>query len=176
MFKVLALCTLLFFGNVLLFPQAVNDERQACRVSNQKLIMTLPSDNILAKAISAGEVGNAIDGPWLDQMESLGIRQATAKVDFSFRPERLELKLVKTTLLTKYYLFDSEYRTKESTAPPTMLRLEKELAIPFFVESTALLQSLRFKENTCGTLYVSILDNVCLPVRTELPDTHQCTE
>lgn len=147
--------------------QDVLSSRQ-CKEKNQSVKRTLDKNNDLFMAIDRNETGHGRVFSWTWQMKQIGIKHAAASVRFQFNGSDIRMALDNVRFYTSYYYFAPE--ASVSTSRDTrILELQKVLRLPFFAEALDVLSGINAPQDSCGTVYVNILDDGCLPVPSEIP-------
>ena len=142
--------------------QSSTNTNQVCKQHNQEVMKTLDADNTLLWAIKRNETGDGILQSWMNKMKLSGVKHSTAVVDFEYQGQELKLSLQQMNFYTRYYYFGSEAQIKNISNESKSLN--NELKIPFFNKALELIDSFKIKNNSCGRLYLHLLDDACLPI------------
>lgn len=151
-----------------LFAQESVIPVDVCRSKNQLMKKTLSKDSPLLRAIESNSVGNGRHFDWMDNMKAQNIRQAAASVDFNFEGQSLTLSIVRMKFSSQYYYFETNSEKTDKRMLSDQLLID-ELRMPFFVHALEFLES-RGNKAQCGTLYLNLLDDACLPIMNDIPD------
>ena len=100
-------------------------------------------------------------------MKKLNVKQSFATVEFNLQDQELKFHLKKLEFFGSYYNFGSEIKSKIMTDSIIKEGLDKDLIMPFYGEAIRSLE--KCPNNTCGVLYLNLLDDACLPIPNEMP-------
>jgi hypothetical protein len=86
--------------------------KSACEERAQKVLRTLESNNSLRYALERGNRGDCIHQPWMDNMQRLGIKQASFLIEYSWKHGKVSFKIKSVTYFQRYYPDSDEYVIK----------------------------------------------------------------
>jgi hypothetical protein len=147
-------------------------DRGQCRVNNQSIMKKLPKGETLFELLATGNVGDGNFFAWMEKMREFNIKTASAKIDFEYRNQILKLSVRSISLSTRYYNFGEGSEPHISVDEKTSLH--ESLVFPFLKRAIRSLEILRVKKNNCGSLYLRLLDDGCLPIADEIPEIEVC--
>jgi hypothetical protein len=96
--------TLLLALVVSIFGQtSIPDDKSLCEQRAQTVMRALEPDNSLRHALESGERGDCIHQPWMDTMRRFAIKQASFRVQYSWKHDKVTFTVKKVSYLTHYY-------------------------------------------------------------------------
>jgi hypothetical protein len=172
-FATCALVALVFCWSVT--AQQNTSTVEQCNARNRVVKATLDRDNTLFWALEQNEFGNGVWFPWMAKMEKMGVKHATATVEFRHVRNELSFKLTDMLFFKTYYPLSNDKIVSRWQNPDDRVLLRDTLTIPAFIETSRLVVNLNVKTGSCGTININLLDDPCLPVRNAIPTIMSCS-
>lgn len=158
------------------FAQHAPQSQTAARSGDErvrKILEGLEPDNALRLALERGDRGDGLHYVWMDRMKLHGIKQVSFSVYFNWGKRGKKLRVVDARYLRQYYRFDTSFDDRPTIEQIRANGLEHELSDEILRRAKAnlaqRLNSLRSSQS-CGTLYLNLLDDEILPILDEPPD------
>ena len=136
------------------------------------LIGSLKPGNVLRLALEQGSRGDGLHRIWMDEMKSMGIKQAAYHFRFSWDGGAIDKMYVrKISYLHQYYHYGKAYQDPEEIEKIVKTGLARTLECEARKKATIFLNGLlRPGTPAVGTVYANLLDDERLPLLVDLPD------
>jgi len=143
----------------------------------QQILRTLEPDNTLRWALEKGGRGDGVHYSWMDAMRQFGFKQAAFEIHFQSALRKNDLKITAIKYLRQYYRYD------RAIADATMIEQIRASGLEETLSSEILSRSRIFLiqqnhdlglTNSCGILYVNLLDDEVLPILDAPADREDC--
>ncbi len=151
------------------FAQVNKLSSEVCKQNNQLVKKDLSEINPLLDFLEKNWVGDGLIKPWMAEIKARRIRHASADVYFELRNKSVTLRIDHVALSRQYYYSDPKLEPSSVLEPSERNALIKYLTPAFFIKAVEFLDSTRVKENSCGNLYLNLLDDACLPIINAIP-------
>jgi hypothetical protein len=142
----------------------------------QQLLQTLEPDNTLRLFLQQGRRGDGVHYWWMDVMRTSAIKQAAFEIDFKHTIRNTDVKIKDVTYMTTYYRYDTAITDNSMLQRIRATGLEQSLESEILTRARKFLtaQTKRWSKETCGTLYMNLLDDEVLPLLDETVDREDC--
>jgi hypothetical protein len=164
-------------------PQRLSDEQEA---HVRDVINSLDKFNSLRLSLEAGERGDGKHREWMDEMRSLGFKQANYALKFVWNRKLTKLAIVEVSYHPKYYQYDVRV-----TDPAVLQRiissgLKRKLDAETTERARNLIPALIASDKSfsraltdrraraCGEVSINLLDDETLPAIVEMPTIDFC--
>lgn len=148
---------------------AQSDAQKICKSQASKIKETLDSDNPLSRLLQEGREGNGLRYEWMDQMSIYGIKQVSSRIRFELADKTILFRIENLRFSDRYYEFNSKTFDKEIVEKISNSNFKDNITFALLKKALDFLEKQKLKPNTCGFLYINLLDNPCLPVLDEIP-------
>lgn len=169
-----AILCMIFAALFVLLPRAFvaqpqNRSSGNCAQKNLTTVRNLPPNNLLSVALSRGEIGDGIQKPWMSTLFSFGFKHVVGELSFKLSKDEFDLQINQMKLYREYYDPQSTFYEISARDSSKFKVLEFDLARALYSDATELIRGTQIDGPVCGTLYLNLLNDSCLPKLNAMP-------